>query len=79
MHLFRGTDRRWWDLPTLLENLPTRFGSVDLRAEGGVLRLVGRWRERPRRIVWHKPEGEEGRLVVDSVEVQGSGATLEIT
>jgi hypothetical protein len=79
LHLFRGTDRRWWDLPTLLENLPTRFGSVDLRAEGGVLRLVGRWRERPRRIVWHKPEGEEGRLVVDSVEVQGSGATLEIT
>jgi hypothetical protein len=77
LHLFRGADRRWFDGATLVEGLPTLFGSVDLQAEGGGVRLTGRWKERPR-VVWHKPEGVAGVLKVDDVEVRGEGAVLEI-
>ena len=78
LHLFRGTDRRWFNGETLLEGVPTRFGPVELRAGGGRVQLSGRWRERPRRIVWHKPEGEDGRLVIDGTEYRGEDATLEV-
>lgn len=78
LHLFRGTDRRWFDGETLLESVPTNFGRVDLRAGGGRVQLTGQWREKPRRIVWHKPAGEPGRLVVDGTEHRGEDAQLEV-
>ncbi len=78
LHLFRATDRRWFTGETLLEGVPTRFGPVDLRSGGGRVQLSGRWREKPRRIVWHKPEGLEGRLVFDGVEHRTDGPTLEL-
>jgi len=78
LHLFRGTDRRWFLGETLFEGAPTRFGPVDLRSGGGRVQLSGRWRERPKRLVWHKPDGEEGCLVVDGIEHRGTGSTLEI-
>ena len=79
LHLFRATDRRWFNGLTIMEDVPTRFGAIDLRAEAGELRLVGRWRERPKRIVWHKPEGEMGHMFVEGAEVRGDGAQLEMT
>ena len=77
LHLFRGTDRRWFDGETLVEGLPTLFGSLDLQASAGSLRLAGRWKERPR-VVWHKPEGVAGVLKVDDLEVRGEGPVLEL-
>ena len=79
LHLFRATDRRWFNGLTIMEDVPTRFGAIDLRAEAGELRLVGRWRERPKRIVWHKPAGEMGHMFVEGAEVRGEGAQLEMT
>ena len=78
LHLFRATDRRWFSGETLLEGVPTRFGPVDLRSGGGRVQLSGRWREKPRRIVWHKPEGLEGRLLFDGVEHRTDGPVLEL-
>lgn len=78
LHLFRGADRRWWDQPTLLEGLPTAFGPVDLRAGEGRLRLDGRWREAPARVVWHKPAGVSGRLMVDGASAEGDGERIEL-
>jgi hypothetical protein len=79
LHLFRGTDRRWFMGETLFEGAPTQFGPVDLRSSGGRVQLSGKWRERPRRILWHKPEGEDGRLVVDGVEHRSEAAVLEVS
>ncbi len=75
LHLFRGADRRWFDGETVCEGLPTRFGSIDLHARRGHLKLDCRWRRRPR-VVWHKPDDVEARLVVGQVEVEGVGPQL---
>ncbi|MCP4808155.1 MAG: hypothetical protein GY913_31135 [Proteobacteria bacterium] len=77
LHVFRGTDRRWWDGETVLEGVPTRFGPVDITAGPGRMSVRGRWRTRPG-VVWHKPEGVEGRLVVGESEVSGRGAELRL-
>lgn len=79
LHLFRGADRRWWEQPTRVEELPTVFGPVDIQAGEGRLRLDGRWREAPVRVVWHKPAGVLGRLTVGGVSVEGEGERLEAT
>jgi len=75
LHLFRGGDRRWFDGETTCEGLPTRFGTIDLRARQGCVKLDCRWRRRPR-IVWHKAPDVEGRLVVGDLEVEGLGPEL---
>ena len=78
LHLFRGADRRWWDGHTSIQDLPTLFGHVDLEYQGGQLRLEGRWREAPNRVVWHKPEGEKGTLVVNGRKKVSKKGRIEI-
>jgi len=78
LHLFQGADRRWWDRETLLEGAPTRFGPVQLHAVGGEVRLNAEWREKPDKIVLHKPEGEPGYLKVGDQELRGESRELEL-
>lgn len=78
LHLFRGTDRRWWEGHTLVEDLPTVFGNLDLELLDGHLRVEGRWREAPNRVVWHKPEGEKGTLVVNSRSKSSKKSRVEL-
>ena len=78
LHLFQAADRRWWNGETLLEGAPTHFGPVRLHARGGEVRLEASWREKPTRIILHKPEGVPGCLKVDALEVRGDGRALEL-
>lgn len=78
LHLMRGTDARWFHGSLEVQRLPTRFGLLQMHLERGQLKVIGRWRERPRRIVWHKPEGLPGVLTSDVGEASGSGPVLEL-
>ena len=63
---------------TVVEDLPTAFGNLDLELLEGHLRIEGRWREAPNRVVWHKPEGEKGTLVVNSRSKSSKKSRIEI-
>jgi len=78
LHLFRGTDRRWWDARTELRDAPTKFGHVDLVMEDAVLTISGRWREKPNRVIWHKPDGERGTLVLDGRKKSAKAAQIAL-